>query len=385
MKSKNCVTILTSMPPHKGISKYTSALLNGFEGNSDQKIEVLAFKNIYPDRLYPGGTKDLTMRTVKDTKNIHIKSVLNWYNPFGWIYAGFTIRGEILHVQWWTYVLAPIFVVIMVIAKYIRGKKIIITMHNVKPHEGGFIKTLANKLVVAFGDHFIVHTEGNKKDFVDTYHKPARIVDVVPHGILLPDADIKNISKSAAREQLGVQQEKRVVLFFGIIREYKGLDILIKALAEVKKAEPDTYLIIAGKPWVNWQQYEKLINSCNLAESVRLDLKFIPEGDIENYFRAADVVVLPYRHFDAQSGAGTLALPFGKAMIVTDVGGLAELVKNKNAITRAGDTHDLAQKIRAVLKDKKLKSELERESLKRAEELSWGSIAKQTQKIYNSL
>ncbi|USN96603.1 MAG: glycosyltransferase [Candidatus Nomurabacteria bacterium] len=379
------ITLLGSLPPHKGISKYMSALLDGLDGVDNLHVDVLAFKNIYPDILYPGGTKDPSMRLAKDTKNIKIRNFLNWYNPIGWIYAGFTVRGDILHVQWWTYVLAPVYVTIILIAKYIRRKKIVVTVHNVKPHEGGLIKTLANKMIVALGDRFIVHTDDGKKDFCDTYHKPVNIVDVVPHGILMPDADIKNITKSEARKQLNVPQDKKVILFFGIIREYKGLDILIKAMSEIIKKEPKAHLIIAGKPWEGWEKYEEIINYHDLNKSVQLNLEFIPEGDIEKYFRAADLVVLPYKHFDAQSGAGTLALPFGKAMIVTNTGGLPELVVNKSVIARVDDVQDLATKIVLVLADEKLKSTLESDARRLANELSWDAVAIRTQKTYNSL
>lgn len=376
-------TILTSTPPVKGISKYSTAFIESLADMHD--TEVISFKSMYPNFLYPGGTKDDSLRPLKESRHIRLRNFLTWYNPFGWLYAGLTVRGEILHVQWWTYVLAPIYVVILLGAKTIRRKKVVITIHNVKPHESGFLKKIANRIVIAFGDYFIVHTEEGRRDFMREYKKPAKKVGVIPHGILLPDTGIKGISKMEAREKLGIHKDKKVLLFFGIIREYKGLDTLMDALAIVKKSEPNALLVIAGKPWENWEKYESRINELGLTENIKADLGFIPEDDIEAYFQAADLAVFPYRQFDAQSGAGTLALPFGKAMIVTNTGGLPSLVDDDRAIVPPEDASKLASVITQVLSDEELRKKLEKDSLRIAKGLSWETIAKQTTDTYDIL
>ena len=376
------ITMLTSTPPTKGISKYSASLVDALSSIED--VEVLSFKSMYPNFLYPGGADDLSLRPIEESKSISIRRFLTWYNPVGWVYAGLTVRGDILHVQWWTYVLAPVYATIMFIAK-IRGKKIVVTMHNVKPHEGGVLKELANKSIVSLGSHYIVHTEEGKKDFVELYKKSEDSVDVVPHGILMPDAPMRNLTKSEARSLLKIPKDKKVLLFFGIIREYKGLDVLMDAFAKVVEEVPEALLVIAGKPWQDWMYYQNFIDSHNLADFIKTDLAFIPEDDIEKYYQTADIVVLPYRHFDAQSGAGMLALPFGRAMVVTDTGGLSGLVRDSRAIVKPGDADEMSKILVTILKDESLQKKMERDSLLIASGFAWGSIAKKTVKLYKSL
>lgn len=376
------VTILTSTPPTKGISKYSVALIEALAEKQD--VEVLSFRRMYPNALYPGGVYDQSLRPLKKSTHIRLRRFLTWYNPLGWIYAGLTAKGKVLHVQWWSYVLAPVYVTVMLFAK-LRGRKVLVTMHNVKPHEAGLVKNLANKIVASFGDHFIVHTDGGKKDFVREYKKPADKVTVIPHGILLPDSGVKGVSSSEARKELNIPATAKVLLFFGIIRDYKGLDVLLEAFAKVRQNTPDAYMIVAGKPWQDWDIYQRIIDKHDLAENMRLDLKFIPEDDIEMYYRAADVAVLPYKYFDAQSGAGALALPFGKAMVVTNEGGLPDLVRSEKAIAKANDIDDLTEKITAILGDEKLRRSLEKDSLELAKKYSWDTIAQQTIEVYQNL
>lgn len=347
-------------------------------------VEVISFKKIYPEFLYPGGTKDTNLQTIKDPR-IRIRDFLTWYNPIGWIYAGFSIKGKIVHAQWWTHVLTPVYLVVLSIAKFFLRKKIILTVHNVKPHEQGLVKDLANKSVFKLANHFIVHTEDNKRVFSKSYNIPKRKVGVIPLGVLMPDTPKQNISKTAAREKLDLPKASKIILFFGIIREYKGIDTLLEAFTKVHKQVSEAQLVIAGKPWESWEKYQQIIEKHSLQSSVRADLSFIPESEIEVYFKAADLVVLPYRHFDSQSAAGALALPFGKAMVVTSVGGLKELVKDKEAISRPEDPETLADKIINIINNKTLRDKLEKDSLEITKNLSWGEIGKKTSALYEKL
>ncbi|MDZ7744505.1 MAG: glycosyltransferase [Candidatus Saccharibacteria bacterium] len=376
------ITVLSSLPPTKGVSKYTAGLLGGLHKHTE--VEAVGFKRMYPEFLYPGGTKDDSLKPIY-LEGVKVRNTLTWYNPFGWVWAGLTIKGDVVHAQWWSYVLAPVYATILFIAKFIRRKKIIITIHNVKPHEQGFIKNLANKIIFALGDKFIVHTKQNKKELTKSFKIPASKVTVISHGVLMPDVPIRDTTKKQARKQLGIADNKKVLLFFGIIRDYKGLDVLLSALAEVKKQVPEVLLLIAGKPWEGWSKYQRIIDKNNLQDTVKTDLRFIPEEDIEMYFAATDLVVLPYKHFDAQSGAGSLALPFGKAMLVTDNGGLSELVKDEAAVVEPNSKKDLSKKIVSVLNDSELRKKLDKDSLDLAKQLSWDEIAKETRKLYKKL
>lgn len=376
------VTMISSLPPFKGISKYTVGLLQGMAKN--EYIEVIHFKSLYPDFLYPGGAKDKSFKPL-DLNNVLQQQLLSWYNPLSWINAGFSVKGQIVHIQWWTYVLAPVYIVILLIVKWIRNKIVVITVHNVKPHEGGFIKNLANKLVFLFGDHFIVHADKNKKTFTNSYGISSEKISIVPHGILLPDVPITGISKNEARIELGLPKNAKVILFFGIIREYKGLDILLSAFAILRQKIPEAYLVIAGMPWENWDKYQMYIDRYRLENSIKKNLYFIPENEIELYFKSTDLVALPYTHFDAQSGVAAMALPFGRSIIVTNNGGLVQLVKDKRVVTKPKDKKDLAEKMMLVLNNPNLQEKLEEDSLALSREFSWDAIANKTKAIYRFL
>jgi len=374
------VTILSSFPPLRGMSKYSAALVRGLPDNIN--VEALGFKNMYPSFLYPTDTKDDSLQLL-NKKNINERSFMTWYNPLTWLYAGLTFRGQVLHVQWWHFILTPIFMVVMVCAR-LRGKQIITTFHNVNPHERAGFQLVANKIILLFSNHFIVHTQSNKEILSKRTNKT---INVVPHGILRPDVEQTGISKEEAKSTIGLGPKDKAVLFFGIIRDYKGLDVLIKAFSEVVKKDPDAKLVIAGKPWTgeDWNDYQELICINNLEDSVIKKIGFVPEAEIEPLFVASDVVVFPYKHFDAQSGAASLALHFGKAIIVSDVGGLPELVKDDEVVLPPSEEGRLAQALTRVLTDSGFRNSLERSSQQLAGELSWTTIGSKTDEVYAQL
>lgn len=376
------ITMLSSLPPFKGISKYTASLLS--ELSSLNEVEALNFKRMYPERLYPGGTKDKSLKPFEE-KAVKVRAFITWYNPLTWVWAGFSAHGDLVHVQWWSYVLAPVYLTAVVTAKFLRHKKIIVTVHNVKPHESGFLKNIANSSIYKLGDHFVVHTAANRTALIDAAKINEKRISVIPHGILLPDSPLSGISRRVAKQQLGLPPESKAILFFGIIRPYKGLDTLLSAMPNIITAEPHVVVVIAGKQWESWDKYQHIIDKHDLGSNVRKNLEFIPETAIETYFAAADLAVLPYKHFDSQSGAGSLALPFGRAMVVTDVGGLTELVKDQRAVAKPNNPEDLAGRIMRILSDEQLKSKLEADSSELAEQYDWRSIAEQTSAVYEKV
>jgi len=380
MKPK--ITLIGTLPPVKGLSPYCQELLKSL--SSKIKVEFIGFKKLYPDFLYPGGTKvrDWNHKP-PELKNAKIRIILTYYNSFSWIWAGLTVKGDIIHAQWWSHVLAPIYFVILSICK-VRGKKIIITVHNVVPHENNGINNFLNRIVLVFGDNFIAHNDRNKESLSNFYHIPQEKISVIPHGILEP-VSIKGVSKKEAREYLKVPQDKRVVLHFGHIRDYKGLDVLLKSLKFIAKEISDVILIIAGQPWVDWKKYEKIIKENNLGDYIVKKLDFIPPSEVEYYFSASDIVVLPYKYFDSQSGIGALALPFKKPLVVTNVGGLPDFVKDERVIARLNNPEDLARKITQVLKNDDLLEKLSNDSEELAIKYNWDEIAEKTIKLYGIL
>ena len=376
------ITLIGTLPPLKGLSPYCQELLKSLSKKIE--VEFVSFRELYPDFLYPGGNKlKRWNHRTPELKNTKIRNLLTYYNPFSWIWVGLSAKGDIIHAQWWSHILAPIYFVILSICK-VRGKKIIITVHNVVPHENNAVNNFLNRIVLIFGDNFIVHGDKNKENLSDLYHIPQEKISVIPHGILEP-ASIKGISKKEAREYLKVPQNKRIILHFGNIRDYKGLDVLLKSLKFIAKEIRDVLLIIAGQLWVNWKKYEKMIKENNLEDYIVKKLDFVSSSEIEYYFSASDVVVLPYKYSGSQSGIGALALPFKKPLIVTDVGGLPDLIRDERALVRANDAEDLAKKIIDILKNETLLSKLERDSEKIGAQFQWDKVANETFAMYEDM
>lgn len=372
------ITMVGTLPPIKGMSVYCVELLTAI--SKDIKVEFIGFKSIYPNFLYPGGTTVENDDYISESKNADIRNIVTYYNPLSWIWAGLTVKGDIVHAQWWAHVLAPIFFVILKIAK-MRRKKIIITVHNVQPHEKGAISSFLNGTILKLGDYFITHTINNRDSLSNIYNIDKEKITVIPMGIFAP-RKIKGITKGYARNFLGISLEKKVLLQFGNIRDYKGLDIMLQSLRQIRDIRKDIILLIAGKPWEDWSKYQKIIEKEHLEDFIIKHLDYIQPSEVEYYFAASDIVVLPYKYFDAQSGVGELAIPFKKPMIVTNVGGLPNLVKDNNVIANPEDSNDIARIIINMLKDENWLLKLANHSDELSREFTWDKIATQTIKLY---
>jgi len=223
-------------------------------------------------------------------------------------------------------------------------------------------------------DKYIVHSENNKEILCKSFGISEKKVKIVPHGIVIPKT-IKGITKEEARTSFGINKDSKVVLFFGNIREYKGLDTLIKAFNELEIK--DKKLMIAGKCWENKSKYESLLN-----KNIQFNDQFIPDDEIEKYFVASDIVVLPYRHFESASGVGGLALPFHRPIIVSNVGSLPDLVKDKCCIFQPDNTSELKEKMQSILTNKKKYEKLVDDSRQKEKEFSYEQIVKKTIEAY---
>ncbi|MFH1827607.1 MAG: glycosyltransferase family 4 protein [bacterium] len=378
-KNNVMVTLIGTLPPIKGISGYCIEQASSL--SKKVVVEFINFKSIYPEFLYPGGTKEFDSEfTIRADRKLQIRNILTWYNPFSWLKAGLTLKGQIVHINWWTYYLFPIFFTILIFAK-LRRKKIIVTIHNVVSHESGKIDIFCSKIIYGLADHLLVHSSRNKKSLVQKFKINKDKITEIPYGILTV-YNRKKITKQRARKYFNLNKNQKVVLYFGTIRKYKGIDILIKAFSEVKKQVKNVKLLIAGECWTNWNTYDKLIKGLNLERNVIERIKFIPTSEVKYFFTAADLLVLPYSYFESQTAVGILGLTFNKAMVVTNVGGLPELIKNKDCIVEPKNPNELAKAIVKVLKNEKIQKELEKDSSDLVKKYSWDKIAKRTIILY---
>lgn len=379
--SKFAATLIGPLPPERGVNIYCKNLLISL--SNEVLVEFISFKVLYPNFLYPGRKNDEKEERyiVPDIKNAKIRNILTSYNPISWFWAGLTAKGNVIHAQWWTPILAPIYFVTLSICK-LRNKKIIITVHNVLPHNNkySYISKFLSKLVFVLGDEFIVHSSRNIEELHDIYGINKEKISRIPHGI--SRIKMNKIEKKVSREKIGLPISKKIIVCFGGIRDYKGIDVVLEALSKISKKTDNVLLVIAGYPWVDWSKYEEIIQKNNLDDCVKLFLRFIPSNEMDYFFYASDLIVLPYRNFMSQSGAGSDALSYEIPLIVSDVGGLPELVKDKSCIVEPNNPDDLAEKIWTVLNDENLLMKLSRESGELADEYSWNNVAKKTVKLY---
>ncbi|MGD9212612.1 MAG: glycosyltransferase, partial [Desulfobacteraceae bacterium] len=177
----------------------------------------------------------------------------------------------------------------------------------------------------------------------------------------------------------------KVILLFGAVRSYKGIDSAIDAFARVKKKVSTAKLLIVGKLWEDWEPYASLIKHHEIDKEVATHLNYIPSAEVHRYFVAADLVILPYHHFDSQSGVGGTAIAFRKPMIVTRVGGLPELVIDPKAVVSERDPAALAEAIITTFNDPARLKKMAKDADTVAKRISWDNIVKQTIGIYKRL
>jgi glycosyltransferase involved in cell wall biosynthesis len=379
------VTLIAPVFPLKSISPYCYRLIQALSHYLN--FECIIFSRTTLSFFYSGGEIDTTLQP-PSMKNINKRVKINIYNPLTWLKAGLYASGDIVHLQHWKCSTTAIYCIIVPILK-LRGKKIVFSIHNITPHAPEkyfiFLDALLNRFVFRFADSFIVHNKRNKKRFEELYQVNQRPISVIGVGSHEPLIRTK-LSRKEAREHLYISMEKKVILHFGYIWRYKGVDVLLNALESIVKNVPNVILVLAGTVTSDWKQYEEIIEKKHLAQHIQLHLHYIPESEVDIYFSAADLVVLPYTPpFDTHGGVGALAVALHKPLLVSDIGGLTEYVRNSQAIVTPGDVNELAKKTIKILTDKKLLSSLVKDSRTIAKEITWDEIAKKTIRVYEQM
>lgn len=382
MKRQYTISILGTLPPIRALSSYCFELANAIAEKCH--VEFISFKKIYPAFLYPGGNPDddTTYPTVS-TNQINVRKRLAWFNPLSWIIEGLTAKGDLLHAQWWSAPLFPIYLIVCACFK-IKKKPVIFTVHNVLSHENSFLYFKMSQILFKLGDYFIVHSNINKRQMNEFYNIPCEKISVIPHGSL--DFHIKKgVDRKKTREEIGIDPENMVILLFGAIRPYKGIDTAIKAFADIIMNVPEARLLITGRLWEDWTPYDQLITKLGINKYIMTYLEYIPSGDVYKFFEASDLCVFPYHHFDSQSGAGSVAISFRKPMIVSSVGGLPDLVKDPRWVVPPGNHSALARAVTTCLKDPNMIEQMKSDAEIISHKFSWSEIADKTKKIYQQL
>jgi len=293
---------------------------------------TVSYSLLYPSIFFPGTTQFDDSKIIPFEHTNKIKRIINSINPFSWYRAARFIKKEkpdaVIFV-WWMPFFAP---ALSTIARLLKknNKKIQITflVENYISHENRWFDRFFTKRTLRRADSFICQSEFIEKQIQQDF-KQTPI-----HKTTLSIYDCYNLNrytKQTAKDFLNIDTQN-VILFFGLIRPYKGLDKLIETFAHIAKEKPDTTLLIVGECYDDITKYQNIIKKHDLQTKTMLVNKFIANEDVEPYFKAADVVVLPY-YSGTQSGILMMAYGFEVPVVATDVGGISELiVENKTGI-----------------------------------------------------
>lgn len=297
---------------------------------------IYSFSLQYPDFLFPGKSQ---YTDEPPPENITIYSVINSINPGNWLKVGSRLKKErpdIIVVRYWLPLMGPALGTILRQVKKNKHTRVICIADNVIPHEKRPGDKPFTKYFLKACDGFITMSEKVLKD-LRSFKKTQPAV-LVQHPLYDNFGAI--VSKEAARQYLDIPQAK-IILFFGFIRKYKGLDILLQAIQQLKSEISDFKLLIAGEFYEDERSYQDLIDQLGIRDQLILKTNFIPDSEVKYYLCAADVLVQPYKNA-TQSGVTPLAYHFEKPMIVTNVGGLPALVPHgKSGLVCDPDPHSI--------------------------------------------
>jgi D-inositol-3-phosphate glycosyltransferase len=304
-------------PLRGGIAQFLALLYNAL-GKAGHDVVFHRFIRQYPKFLFPGKTQD---DESKSPVEVNSTASLDPLNPFNWPFAAYRIAKEkpdLVIAKWWMPFFGPSYIFTLWLAKLICGTKVMFIVDNAIPHEKRPGDMLITKIGFAVSDYFVVMSDAVKKDLLSI--KPDAKYVYSPH----PLYDIFGTAADPdeAKKALGISGP--AILFFGFVRHYKGLDILLGAMPRILEKLKLT-LVVAGEFYEERAAYDEQIKSLGIAEHVRMMDRFIANEEVAGIFSAADALVLPYRSA-TQSGITQIAYVFGTPVIATTVGGLPEVV-----------------------------------------------------------
>ena len=306
-------------PLRGGLASFNERLARQFmqEGH---EVSIYTFSLQYPGFLFPGSTQYSSEAAPQD---VEIKVCINSVNPLNWLLVGNELRKikpDLIVVRYWLPFMGPALGTILRSVKKNKHTKIVCIADNINPHEKRPGDSAFTKYFIQPIDAFVTMSAKVMADLRAITSKPAQQV-VHP----LYDNFGEALPKAEARKHLGLNGQDKIILFFGFIRQYKGLDLLLQAMAEQTIKAANIKLLIAGEFYEDRKSYDELIVSLHVSEQLILRTDFIQDSEVRYYLSAADFVIQPYRNA-TQSGVTPLAYHFEKPMLVTNVGGLPDLV-----------------------------------------------------------
>ena len=320
MDKKKMILVGTAYPFRGGLAVYNERLARAFQ-NEGYEVEIWTFTVQYPNFLFPGKTQ---FSTEPAPEGLFIRRELNSVNPFNWLRVGRKLRkaqADMVVMKFWIPYMAPSLGVVARKARKNKMTRAVSIIDNIIPHEKGF----ADRMLASFFLKSIDGCVAMSKSVLED----VKSFDAVKNMVFCPHPLYDNFGTKVSREEaldfMQLDPQYRYMLFFGIIRDYKGLDLLLQAMGDERLKKMKVKLIVAGEFYNNAEQYHELERQLALSEQLVWRSQFVPDSEVKYYFNAADIVVQPYKSA-TQSGVTQIAYHFDKPMMVTDVGGLKEIV-----------------------------------------------------------
>tara|TARA_B100001564_G_scaffold29052_1_gene21448 strand:- start:7001 stop:8143 length:1143 start_codon:yes stop_codon:yes gene_type:complete len=346
---------------------------------------------------------DVSLYTNNKTKNPNIKKLkfYNYYNNlfssrfklvsgFRWIIGSLKsiIHARISSISFFHFHIFYINILVIfniLLVKILFGK-VVVTIHDVHSFSNQVRVSFAKKVFYALTDLILTHNKFSKNEITKIISGPLNI-HIVPHGNYLPFINIEK-DKSKSKKKLNLPENKRIILFFGLIKEVKGLEVLLKSLREVVNKHKDIRLLIAGKSWKNnFSRYQKIIDDEKLNDYCILHTKFIPQSLVKYYYAASDLVVLPYKRI-YQSGVLMMTLSYNKPVLVSDLPPLTEVINDKfnGYVFKSEDSENLTLKLNEIFFESEKLLDISNQGFKEVKEkFDWNSIGYLTDKAYGSI
>jgi len=311
---KKIAVIGPVFPYRGGIAHFTSALAETLQSQGHE-ADIISYKWQYPKFLYPGKTdKDPSQNRTKPNAS-YILSSLNpcdWHKTYRYIWK---TKPDLVIFQWWVSIWSPAYAWLFKKLKR-AGIPFKVLVHNTHPHEARAIDKFLARYALKHARDFITMTDREAKK-LKTLLKTDINIQTVPHPIYKAFPS-KGYSKTEARQHLGLAPNLPVLLFFGFVRAYKGLDLLLEAVAQLQAQDTPVQLLVGGEFWDDIGQYEAQITRLSIQDKVKIVAEYIPDEEASTFFEASDCLVAPYR--DAtQSGSVKLALGYGIPVVVSEV------------------------------------------------------------------
>lgn len=369
MSTRRIAVLGPAYPYRGGIAHYTARLSRELIAQGHDVL-VMNLRRQYPAALFPGTTQEDSSETTFD---VPCERIVDSMDPRTWVRAVRRLRRfrpDLLVVQWWHPYFALSFGAVAAGARAL-GIEVCFVVHNALPHESSVVDRVLTRGAFRAASRLVAHATAEARRIATLSSAP---IAVNPHPVYdLFDA-AEAPSREDARRALGLAPDARVLLFFGLIRPYKGLDVLLDAMPSIVE-ETGATLLVAGECYEGIEKYEEQIARLGVGSHVRLDARYIANEEVPALVAASDAMVLPYRAA-TQSGVAQVAYALGRAVITTAVGGIPEVVSDGETgfVVPPASPAALADAVRRLYEDG-VRDRLEAGVVERVASLGWGRMA----------